>query len=87
MRCLLKNSIYEGLVSVDKKGNIISHLATSWRISKDGLSYTFILRKGVKFSNGEAFNADAVLINFEIYLQESKMPIILGVVWLVVFSL
>lgn len=60
-----QNSIYEGLVSVDKQGRIIPHLATSWQISKDGLSYTFILRKGVRFSNGEMFNADAVLINFE----------------------
>lgn len=65
-----QNSIYEGLVSVDKKGNIIPHLATSWQISKDGLSYTFILRKGVKFSNGEVFNADVVLINFESILKK-----------------
>ncbi|BDB65024.1 nickel ABC transporter, nickel/metallophore periplasmic binding protein [Helicobacter cinaedi] len=64
-----QNSIYESLVSVDKNGRIIPHLATSWQISKDGLSYTFILRKGVKFSNGEAFNADAVLINFNSVLK------------------
>lgn len=64
-----QNSIYEGLVSVDKNGRIIPHLATSWQISKDGLSYTFILRKGVRFSNGEVFNADAALINFESILK------------------
>lgn len=64
-----QNAIYEGLVSADKKGNIIPHLATSWQISTDGLSYTFTLRKGVRFSNGEVFNADAVLINFESILK------------------
>lgn len=64
-----QNSIYEGLVSADKNGRIIPHLATSWQISKDGLSYTFTLRKGVRFSNGEVFNADAVLINFNSILK------------------
>lgn len=64
-----QNAIYEGLVSVDKKGNVIPSLATSWSVSKDGLSYDFILRENVKFSNGEAFNADAVVINFTSVLK------------------
>lgn len=64
-----QNSIYEGLVSVDKQGRIIPHLATSWEISKDGLSYTFSLRKGVRFSNGEVFNADVVVLNFQSILK------------------
>src|SRR5204863_4802775 len=39
-------------------------LATSWKASKNGLSWTFTLRKGVKFSDGTPFNAAAVCFNF-----------------------
>lgn len=39
-------------------------LAESWKVSSDGLQYTFTLRKGVKFHDGTDFNADAVVFNF-----------------------
>jgi len=39
-------------------------LAESWEVSKDGLTYTFYLRKDVKFHCGEPFNADAVVFSF-----------------------
>ena len=41
------------------------NLAKSWEISDDGLEYTFYLEKGVKFSDGTPFNAEAVRWNFE----------------------
>ena len=51
--------IYETLV--DYKGNsatdLEGKLATSWEVSDDGLTYTFHLRKGVKFHDGVEFNA------------------------------
>lgn len=40
-------------------------LAERWEIAKDGLTYTFFLRKNVKFSDGTPLNADAVLTAFE----------------------
>ena len=44
--------IYEGLVREDANGEIIPLLATDWTVSEDGLTYTFNLKEGVKFSNG-----------------------------------
>jgi peptide/nickel transport system substrate-binding protein len=41
-----------------------SGLAESWEISPDGLTYTFHLRKGVKFTDGTAFNAQAAAADF-----------------------
>ncbi len=40
-------------------------LATSWEIFDDGLSYTFHLRKGVKWQDGSPFTADDVLYTYE----------------------
>ncbi|WP_394980990.1 nickel ABC transporter substrate-binding protein [uncultured Helicobacter sp.] len=64
-----QNMLYEGLVRLDKDGALIPSLATSWEISDDGKTYSFTLRKGVRFSNGEVFNADAVVLNFESILK------------------
>ena len=42
-------------------------LAESWTASKDGLTVDFVLRKGVKFHNGDAFTAEDVKFSFERY--------------------
>jgi peptide/nickel transport system substrate-binding protein len=46
-------------------------LAKSWKISPDGLAYTLVLRKGIKFSDGQLFDADDVLFTFRVYLDEN----------------
>jgi oligopeptide transport system substrate-binding protein len=51
-------ALYEGLVSVDENGNIIPAAATSWDISEDGLTYTFHLRDGLKWSDGKPLTAN-----------------------------
>jgi peptide/nickel transport system substrate-binding protein len=42
-------------------------LAETWSLSDDGLNYDFVLRKGVKFHNGQAITADDVKFSFERY--------------------
>ncbi len=64
-----QNMIYEGLVKTDSKGNITPSLALSWEIKDFGKSYIFHLRKNVLFSNGEPFNAQAVVKNFQSILK------------------
>jgi peptide/nickel transport system substrate-binding protein len=58
--------IYEGLTAL-KPGTseVIPSLATDWETSADGLTWTFNLREGVKFHDGEPFNAEAVCFNFD----------------------
>jgi peptide/nickel transport system substrate-binding protein len=46
-------------------------LAKSWKVSPDGLSYTLVLRRGLKFSDGRPLDADDVLFSFQVYLDES----------------
>ncbi|MBK7781702.1 MAG: hypothetical protein IPJ58_13225 [Ardenticatenia bacterium] len=57
--------IYEGLTRY-KAGSteVEPALATAWTVSDDGLTWTFTLREGVTFHDGEPFNADAVVWNF-----------------------
>ncbi len=45
-------------------------LARSWTVSEDGHRYTLQLRRGVRFSDGEPFDADDVLFTFAVYLDE-----------------
>jgi peptide/nickel transport system substrate-binding protein len=59
------DQIFQGLVGL-KPGTtkLVPLLATKWKASKNGLAWTFALRKGVKFSDGTTFNAAAVCFNF-----------------------
>ena len=45
-------------------------LASSWKISKDGRSFVLKLRKGLRFSDGQPFDADDVVFTFQVYLDE-----------------
>jgi peptide/nickel transport system substrate-binding protein len=50
---------------------VIPGLATSWDVSPDGLTYTFHLRNGVQFTDGTAVDANAVVFNFRMLLDQS----------------
>ncbi len=68
----LYKMIYEGFVEDGGNGKILPQLATSWEISPDGKTYTFQLRKGVKFSDGTDFNADAVIFNLNRWVNNDR---------------
>lgn len=55
---VLLYNVYEGLVKLNNNGKIIPDLAKAWTVSTDGLTYTFDLVAGAKFSNGQAFSAE-----------------------------
>ena len=58
-------NIYETLTKINADGSVSPLLAQSWEVSPDLKTYTFKLRQGVKFQNGELFNANAVKFSFE----------------------
>ncbi|HZF03027.1 MAG TPA: ABC transporter substrate-binding protein, partial [Patescibacteria group bacterium] len=58
--------VVETLVTFPEESTqIVPGLAESWTISKDGLHYTFKLRKGVAFHDGTPLNAEAVKFSIE----------------------
>jgi len=57
--------VYEALVLTDRKLQSVPGLAESWETSNDLLTWTFHLRKNVKFHNGNKFTADDVIFSFD----------------------
>ena len=58
-------NVFETLTKINSDGSVSPLLAESWDVSPDLKTYTFRLRKGVKFQNGEPFNAEAVKFSFD----------------------
>src|SRR6185436_13752893 len=67
----LTNHIYEGLYSLDSGNKPIPMLAEGVAISKDGLVYTFKLRKGVKFHNGKEMTSEDVVASLARWGKQS----------------
>jgi ABC-type transport system substrate-binding protein len=57
-------NVFEHLVEVDKDGQLVPRLATAWRWLDDR-TIEITLRQGVKFHNGEVFDAEIVKLNLE----------------------
>ena len=65
-------NVYDGLVRYkDGTLEVEPSLAESWTINDDGTEYTFELRDDVTFHDGTAFNAEAVVFNFDRMLDEA----------------
>ncbi|MCF1462004.1 ABC transporter substrate-binding protein [Agrobacterium vitis] len=63
-KLLLRNA-YESLLARTADGGYVPWLATEYSISSDGKTYTFKLRDDVRFTDGQVFDAKAVVTNFE----------------------
>jgi peptide/nickel transport system substrate-binding protein len=62
---IVQYNVFETLTKINSDGTVSPLLAEKWEVSPDLKTYTFTLRKGVKFQNGEPFNANAVKFSFE----------------------
>ncbi|MCG6911348.1 MAG: ABC transporter substrate-binding protein [Deltaproteobacteria bacterium] len=68
-------SVYDTLAEPDQSGKIVPALAEKWDISPDGMTWTFTLRKGVVFHNGDKLTSRDVKATFErIQAKETASP-------------
>ena len=58
-------NIFEGLVKASPDGSVIPAVASDYELSKDGTTYTFTLREGVTFHNGNPVTAEDVVYSLE----------------------
>lgn len=65
--------IFNGLTRVNEKGEAEPDLASRWAVSPDGLTYLFYLRRDVRWSDGEPFDADDVLFTIGL-MQDPDFP-------------
>jgi len=63
--------IYQGLTTIDAQQNVVGLLASTWTISPNHLSYTFTIRQGIKWADGQPFTSDDVLFTFHV-LQDQE---------------
>ena len=62
---IVDRAVFDTLIRLTPEGDYYSGLAEKWEMSEDGKTYTFYLRKGVKFHNGVPFTAAAVKYSFD----------------------
>ena len=68
-------SIYDTLVETDDSGKIVPSLAGSWRVTADALTWSFTLRRDVRFHNGDQLTSADVKATFErITAEEIASP-------------
>jgi ABC-type transport system substrate-binding protein len=61
----LLSNLFSGLVQFDEELGIVADLAETWEVSEDGLEYTFHLRDGLTFHNGDALTANDFVYTYE----------------------
>lgn len=61
---------FEGLMKINSKGELNPALAESYEISDDGLTYSFVIRKGVKFQNGVELTPETVKLSYERFMNK-----------------
>lgn len=65
---------YPYLTSLDTKNNIVPYFAKSWETSSDGLTWTFHLVTGAKWSDGQPLDANDVAFTFNTIIKYQKGP-------------
>jgi peptide/nickel transport system substrate-binding protein len=63
--------MHADLISINRRSQLTEPaLARSWSVSRDGRTYILRLRRGIRFSDGQPFDADDVLFTFRVFLDE-----------------
>jgi peptide/nickel transport system substrate-binding protein len=65
--------VYDALLWEDASGQLLPWLAQSFTVSPDNLLYTFVLRDGVRWSDGKPVTVDDVVFTFDYYAKQNSL--------------
>lgn len=68
-------NLYGTLTEFDEELNVVPGLAESWEVSEDGLTVTFVLREGVTFADGSAFDSADVKFSLDAIADEATAAV------------
>ncbi|MHA6324488.1 ABC transporter substrate-binding protein [Roseivivax sp. CAU 1753] len=68
MQAAAQGAVFDCLTEVSANGSLVGELATDWEASADARTWTFNLRRGVRFHNGKAFGADDVIASLRMHV-------------------
>jgi peptide/nickel transport system substrate-binding protein len=74
----IQGMIFDPLLATDQQGNPIPALATKWSYNKSTMTYTFDLRKGVKWHDGKPFTADDVVFSYNMFMNPKSINSYIG---------
>jgi peptide/nickel transport system substrate-binding protein len=73
--CILASlCVYNGLIEFDTEGNSTGELFENWEAKPGAAEWVFNVRKGIKFSNGKALDADDIIYSINLHRGETKSP-------------
>lgn len=72
---VIVTQIHNGMIELDENYQLELVLAEAYEVAEDGMTYTFNLRDGVKFHDGELFNAEDVKYTFEWYMNPDNAAV------------
>jgi peptide/nickel transport system substrate-binding protein len=68
-------AMYDSLLTFDQQGNVVGNLAENYSLSSDGMTWTFNIRQGVKFHNGDPLTSADVVFSLQRFgSRESTNP-------------
>lgn len=74
---IVYRNIFDGLVRLDPESlKVVPAIAKDWQVSEDGLTYTFTLKKGVKFHNGRELIAEDVKYTYERIMDPAEATMV-----------
>jgi peptide/nickel transport system substrate-binding protein len=67
-------NIFDALTDIGPDGSVVPRFATKWEKSGDAKSWTFTIRTGAKFHNGEPVTIDDVIFSYQKIIDDEKSP-------------
>lgn len=71
-KMVVEGTVFQKLIEIDENGNTIPMLAESYSVSPDNKEFTFVIRSGIKFHNGETMTCEDVVASMNRWIEKDS---------------